>query len=53
MTLRLTGRGLCPSPGILNIENATFRKPDLFPSSDEGRKKITLLGLLVIEVSSF
>jgi hypothetical protein len=25
--------GLCPSSGILNIENTMFRKMDLFPSS--------------------
>jgi hypothetical protein len=30
--------GFCPSFNILKIENATFRKPDLFPSSGEGRE---------------
>jgi hypothetical protein len=34
--------GLCPSSGI-SLENATFRKVDMFPSSDEGRQTSTLL----------
>jgi hypothetical protein len=55
--------GLSSLSGILNVENATFRKLDLFPSSDEGRKISSLLGALersnpqsiglVTEVSSF
>jgi hypothetical protein len=50
--------GLCPSSDILKkLENTTFRKLDLFPSSGEG-ETLTLLGSLeranfipVIEVS--
>jgi hypothetical protein len=49
--------GLPPSSGILKkIENATFRKLDLFPSSGEGEGETpTQLGPLekVTEVSSF
>jgi hypothetical protein len=36
--------GLCPSSGILNLENTAFRKLDLFPSSGTGG--LTLLGPL-------
>jgi hypothetical protein len=36
--------GLCPSPGILKTQkNTTFRKLDLFPSSDEEWETPTLL----------
>jgi hypothetical protein len=55
--------GLCPSSGILNTTEKTFRKLDLFPSSGEGKKTPTLLGPLeranlqstgpVIKVTSF
>jgi hypothetical protein len=38
--------GLGPSSGILNHENTTFRKLDLFPSSGEGGGAPTLLGAL-------
>jgi hypothetical protein len=39
--------GLCPSSGILEIKNTTFRKLDLFPSSGErDRETPTLLGPL-------
>jgi hypothetical protein len=34
--------GLCPK----HLENTTFRKLALFPSSGEGRETRTLLGLL-------
>jgi hypothetical protein len=40
--------GLCPSPGILNAKNITFRKLDLFASSGEGRETPTLLGPLAL-----
>jgi hypothetical protein len=29
------GFGLCPTSAILKLENTTFRKLDLFPSSGE------------------
>jgi hypothetical protein len=52
--------GLCPSSRILNLENITFRKLDLFPFPGEGGETPALLGPLqktnlnpVIEVSSF
>jgi hypothetical protein len=36
--------GVCPSSGILNyLENTTFRKLDLFPSSGEGRETPAVL----------
>jgi hypothetical protein len=38
--------GLCPSSGILENRNTTFRKLDLLPSSDEREKTPTLLGPL-------
>jgi hypothetical protein len=41
--------GLCPSSGILETTNATFRKLDLFPSSGEGGRHL----VSVTEVSSF
>jgi hypothetical protein len=40
-TQKYWGSGLCPSSGIL--ENTTFRKIDLFPSSGEIREIPTLL----------
>jgi hypothetical protein len=42
---------LCPSSGIQKLENTTFRKLDLFPSSGGGGETPTLLGT-VTEVSS-
>jgi hypothetical protein len=45
MTIRIT---VVPyfvhHPVFEKLENTTFRKPDLFPSSGEGRKTPTLLG---------
>jgi hypothetical protein len=38
--------GLCPSSGILETRNTTFRKLDLFPSSGEGGKTLSQLGPL-------
>jgi hypothetical protein len=44
IALRITRvYGLCPSPVL---EDTTFRKLDLFPSSGEGRETPTLLGPL-------
>jgi hypothetical protein len=36
--------GLCPSSGIVETRNITFRKLDLFPSSGEGGEDTYSLG---------
>jgi hypothetical protein len=36
------GSGVCSASGIKNLEN-NFRKMDLFPSSNEGRKTLAVL----------
>jgi hypothetical protein len=38
--------GLRLSFGIINNQNTTFRKLDLFPSSSEGKETLNLLGPL-------
>jgi hypothetical protein len=44
--------GLCPSSGIVNNQETTFPKQDLFPSSGEGKVTPTVLDS-VIEIISF
>jgi hypothetical protein len=44
--------GLCPSSGILKLENTTFSNLDLFLSSGEGEDTYSVRSLEVIEMSS-
>jgi hypothetical protein len=37
--------GIYPSSGILKLENTTFLKPDLFPSSGEGGSTYSAVSL--------
>jgi hypothetical protein len=47
MTLRIAAvLDFVYRPGFWKLENTTFRKLDLFPSSGEGRKLPTLLSPL-------